>query len=490
MSAYARDPHLLLCPTCPHREKARPFAYPTGPKPCSVMLIGEGPAGEEIKRGHVFAGKTGQELDGSYLSQFAGLSRDAVYVTNASKCAGYASASSAPDNPSDAQARACAAYLLPIEIREVQPKIIVVMGAIATRAVIGDGIDMELQHGIPLTAAQKAGARIDLGTAQVVTPYHPSAGLHETAWMAALQDDFATLREIVRGRWRAVVDPYPEPYYFEASDPAHVDAYISGALGQTAAPEIGLDTETDLGRPWCVTVSAQPGTGMLIDARRADLLTCLQEWINMCRVGLHSAMADLPVVQKLHLLAGLGLNIRRWVDTMQQAYWAREFRIGLKPLAYRHLGMRMQEYKDVVTPPSVLALHEYMSEVQAEMLAIVPTSRKPKSLSDAEKAVRHVLANVKRVVNDIEAEVLGTRKRKLKPGTVAKPLDPWTRIDGWEGDQVAIIEALGPGAIPRESIAHVDRDKAIWYACRDSDATLRLMPVIARRAQQVRRKAA
>lgn len=52
-------------------------------------------------------------------------------------------------------------------------------------------------------------------------------------------------------------------------------------------------------------------------------------------------------------------------------------------------------------------------------------------------------------------------------------VNPWKRVEGWHDYDVdALTEALGPHPVP--DIAHVPEPQLVWYACRDSDATLRL----------------
>lgn len=469
---------LPLCPTCPMRGKRSSSPSPTGPRPCRVMLVGEGPAADEYKRGRVFAGKTGDEMNDMYLP-IAGLDRDDVYITNASKCAGTAK-NGKFDNPTDDQARACAEYLLPIELREVRPRVVVVMGAIASRAVIGDGVDLEMQHGLPMPLTTKY--RVE-GLPPVVIPtYHPSAGLHDTAWMAALQEDFRTLKDVLAGRYVAPVDAYPDPYYFEATTLEEMEDYLAPHI-ETGVDLCGLDTEYDslTGVPWCITVSVAPGTGMLISANRPDLLARLQYWLDRVLIAVHSAMADLPTT------ARMGLTLRRWIDTMQESYWAREFRIGLKILAWRRLGMKMGEYQDVVMPPSKLVLHEYMAEVAMVLDFVTPKTitKKKQSLYSPDELTawaqrRKALQNVNRLIKALEDEITGVRKAEGE-------LKPWTRIDEWDTAVIDTIESFAAKPVPRPSIAHVERAAAIAYACRDADAALRLAPVIRQRAQMLRR---
>lgn len=469
---------MLRCPACPERDSCKPFPQPTGPKHARVCIIGEGPATDEYRQGRVFAGKTGQELDGQYLP-LAGLDRDNVYVTNASKCAGRTKQGGI-DNPSNAQARACWAYFSQFELREVQPEVIVVMGAIAADAVLGPGVDMEMQHGIPIQRPFTHEWPAPLPPAAVVPVYHPAAGLHDTKWMIALQDDFRRLRKLVRGDFSDVVtDPYPEPAYLEVASVSELVNYfnpLNSGLYDAQVRNIyaSVDTEyTDAG-VWCVTVSAQAGTGILVPAAHVGLIEALRAVLADYCLVFHNALADLPQVQSV------GLHPRRWTDTMRDAYWLNEFRIGLKPLAYRYLGMRMHDYTDVTGPPSKLKLYAYLESAIAGMREAVPASRKTKGMTEDEMLIRKAAQLCGRLVGDLEKDA-ATGFSKLKP---------WDRIDDWRPEVTGAIAVFGGGKIPRQSIEHVERATAVQYACRDADATLRLRPVLAAKMRELRRTVA
>ncbi len=95
----------------------------------SIMLVGEGPGQTEDETGLPFVGKSGQLLDKILAS--VGLSEADVFICNIVKCR-------PPENrnPSIAEADACMGYLLE-QIRLVDPKIILLTGAIAMRSLLG-----------------------------------------------------------------------------------------------------------------------------------------------------------------------------------------------------------------------------------------------------------------------------------------------------------------------------------------------------------------
>lgn len=462
----------LRCPACPERDSRTPFPQPTGPRPCRILCVGEGPSTEEYRQGRVFAGKTGAEVDGQYFP-LAGLLREDVFVMNASACAGRTK-TGALDNPTDEQAAVCASYFLPSTLREVQPEIVILMGAVACRAVLGE-VDLEMDHGLPWRGSKgllQGWWDSRGGNAEIVCTWHPAAGLRDTNWMIGLQDDFRRLRKILRGDYSDIaVDSHPHPEYTEVLTEHDVDSYFGLRAIFANTWHVGIDTESIGGIPWSVQASVEPGTGILVSADRPDLLARVQHWTSNLVWVMHAAAADLPMA------AAMGLHPRRrWVDTMQQAYWAQEFRIGLKPLAYRHLGMRMTDYLDVVGPPSKLELHQYMCDVQRAMTGVVPKSRKGVPLAPEEAALRSTYAKVKRLAGDIERDLHGIK--------------PWDRIKGWDKDQThdrQVIEDFAAKAIPVPSIAHVERADAIHYSVRDADACLRLLPVIRRKALELRR---
>lgn len=92
------------------------------------MIIGEAPDQVEVRKGHPFVGETRGVVD-SFLKRI-GITRENVYLTTALKCM-------LPDSrkPTDAELRHCQGWL-DAEIRELDPKVILVMGKSAARMLI------------------------------------------------------------------------------------------------------------------------------------------------------------------------------------------------------------------------------------------------------------------------------------------------------------------------------------------------------------------
>lgn len=175
---------LPRCSACPHLPYRHPIPS-TGPKPCRVLLLGEAPHVDEDRLGIPFAGKTGIELNETYLPVL-GLPRSGVHVFNVCAC-------SQPtyDNPTPEQAMACSSVHLGALLHEVQPEVIVAMGAVAC-SIFGLGINLNMDHGIPLEARWGSWHGVLWPT------YHPTAGIHATAYMIPLMQDFANLKKFLK----------------------------------------------------------------------------------------------------------------------------------------------------------------------------------------------------------------------------------------------------------------------------------------------------
>jgi uracil-DNA glycosylase len=95
-----------------------------------LMIIGEGPGQNEDETGLPFVGKAGQLLD--KILGAVNLTENEVVIVNIVKCR-------PPDNraPTDEEMKACTPYLQE-QIRMVDPKIILLVGATAVKGLTGD----------------------------------------------------------------------------------------------------------------------------------------------------------------------------------------------------------------------------------------------------------------------------------------------------------------------------------------------------------------
>ncbi len=101
-----------------------------GSRRAPIVLVGEGPGQTEDELGLPFVGKAGQLLDKILAS--VDLGEEQVYICNVVKCR-------PPGNrpPTDEEIAACLPFLQ-AQIRSIDPKIVLLAGATAVRAVLQD----------------------------------------------------------------------------------------------------------------------------------------------------------------------------------------------------------------------------------------------------------------------------------------------------------------------------------------------------------------
>jgi DNA polymerase len=141
MDLFSNEPDLLSlsyeevkkiaekCTKCPLSKTRRKVVFGHGPVPCDLMLIGEAPGRDEDEQGLPFVGRAGQLL--TKILESVEIKRpDDIYITNTLKCR-------PPDNrtPQAGEQEACAPYL-EAQIKFVNPKIILLAGSPAVKAVL------------------------------------------------------------------------------------------------------------------------------------------------------------------------------------------------------------------------------------------------------------------------------------------------------------------------------------------------------------------
>jgi len=128
------------CKKCPLAKGRTKVVFGNGPVPCNLMLIGEAPGAEEDIQGLPFVGRAGQLL--TQILAAVGIKRpDDIYIANTVKCR-------PPENraPLVAEQAACAPYL-EAQIRLVKPKIILLAGAPAVKAILKSEEPMTILRG-------------------------------------------------------------------------------------------------------------------------------------------------------------------------------------------------------------------------------------------------------------------------------------------------------------------------------------------------------
>ena len=125
-----------LCPLCQHILHKVPGQ---GDRQSPLMFIGEGPGQTEDEEGLAFVGAAGQLL--TRMITAIGMTREQVYICNVVKCR-------PPQNrvPTPEEAAACLPYLR-AQFALVRPRVVVLLGATAARAVLGEQIRITRDRG-------------------------------------------------------------------------------------------------------------------------------------------------------------------------------------------------------------------------------------------------------------------------------------------------------------------------------------------------------
>lgn len=141
MDLFSKEPDLLAlpyeeikeiaekCTKCPLSKGRNKVVFGNGPVPCDLMLIGEAPGADEDAQGLPFVGRAGQLLT-KILDSVEIKRPDDIYIANTVKCR-------PPNNraPTTSEQEACRPYLQ-AQIKHVRPKIILLAGSPAVKAIL------------------------------------------------------------------------------------------------------------------------------------------------------------------------------------------------------------------------------------------------------------------------------------------------------------------------------------------------------------------
>ena len=167
---------IRVCTRCPLHE-SRTLAVPGDGKPAAkVMIIGEAPGREEDESGHPFVGSAGRFLD--HVLEGTGLERGDFFITNTVKCR-------PPRNrtPRKIEVGTCTANYLFEQIELLNPKLIMLLGGVAARAVLG------------IKSVNEARGRvIEQNGRRYLVGYHPAVRFYREDLGQKVKEDFAKLK--------------------------------------------------------------------------------------------------------------------------------------------------------------------------------------------------------------------------------------------------------------------------------------------------------
>ncbi len=136
------------CHRCHLHEPATQTVFGEGPGSALVLFVGEQPGDQEDTIGRPFVGPAGQIMDRAM--EEAGIDRRTIYITNAVKHfkftpRGKRRIHQTPEAP---EIQACR-FWLDVERVQLQPKLLVLMGGTAARAVMGRQVTITRERGRP-----------------------------------------------------------------------------------------------------------------------------------------------------------------------------------------------------------------------------------------------------------------------------------------------------------------------------------------------------
>ncbi|HUD32496.1 MAG TPA: UdgX family uracil-DNA binding protein [Variovorax sp.] len=172
------------CRECPIGAHATQAVFGEGPVRSALMVVGEQPGDQEDLRGRPFVGPSGRLFDRAVAD--LGWTREAIYVTNAVKHFKFELRGKRRihKTPTQQEAATCL-HWLESEMRQVQPRALVALGATAARALLGRPVAVMKERGQWHTGPHGE---------QVLVTLHPSALLrgdpaqHEEAYARWLED--------------------------------------------------------------------------------------------------------------------------------------------------------------------------------------------------------------------------------------------------------------------------------------------------------------
>lgn len=168
----------LECRKCRLREGCRGVVFGEGNPHPVLMLVGEGPGQTEDELGRPFVGAAGQLLD--KILAAAGFAREEVFIGNVVKCR-------PPGNrlPNPDEVAACRPWL-EAQIRILQPRVIVCLGALSTQTLIDPQARI----------TRERGQWREIRGIRYMPTYHPAALLRDPSKKKPVWEDFQQVRDV------------------------------------------------------------------------------------------------------------------------------------------------------------------------------------------------------------------------------------------------------------------------------------------------------
>ena len=149
------------CKKCKLAANRTNVVIGTGNKKATVMFIGEGPGADEDAQGIPFVGRAGKLMN--MALEGLGIKREDIYIANIVKCRPPGNR-----NPEEDEANCCIDFLKN-QITLIEPKIIVLLGSVALKHILGK------EYGI----TKSRGKWIEREGILYMPTFHPAALLRD-----------------------------------------------------------------------------------------------------------------------------------------------------------------------------------------------------------------------------------------------------------------------------------------------------------------------
>jgi DNA polymerase len=144
------------CTRCRLSKGRKQIVFGVGNIDADIMFVGEGPGADEDEQGEPFVGRAGQLLNNMITAM--GIKREDVYIANVVKCR-------PPGNrtPERDECDTCGPFLMQ-QIETVKPKVVVALGAVAAKYLLGINDSM----------TNLRGRIYDFKSTKLAVTYHPA----------------------------------------------------------------------------------------------------------------------------------------------------------------------------------------------------------------------------------------------------------------------------------------------------------------------------
>ena len=179
------------CRACDLWAPATQTVFGAGPSDAAIVLVGEQPGDREDREGDPFVGPAGRVLDEALTA--AEIDRATVYVTNAVKHFKFTERGKRRihQRPNTTEIVACHRWI-EAELAALDPAVVVMMGTVAVRSVLGRSATISSLRGRP----------IELGAVTGLVTVHPSAILRarddREAMLASFVEDLRCAAAVAR----------------------------------------------------------------------------------------------------------------------------------------------------------------------------------------------------------------------------------------------------------------------------------------------------